>query len=248
MPSPVAPAGLDVVPNAWPSPPAAITTACAEITPGVSRPSAPMKAAVRPPTVSPATERAGTGCRVCGPTGSALAAAVPVQARAPAPVPAPSVPRSRSSATVRSRISIRPASRAASSVRCTSAPVASSPECTIRRALCPPSSRRSRVSSRAPSPVSQSIAPGAPSASAATTSGSHSPAPAMSVSDTCAAGVSPAPSAAASPPCASGVAPPTRSLVTTRTRSPRAAAVSATEIPPHRIRPRPRPRPAASRS
>ena len=116
IPSPVAPAGFDVVPNACPSPPAAITTARAEITPGVSRPSAPMKAAVRP-----VTERAGTGSRVSVPTGSALAAAVPSVAP-PVPIPAPSAARSlwsgrasparrvapacRSSATVRSRISI----------------------------------------------------------------------------------------------------------------------------------------------
>ena len=87
------------------------------------------------------------------------------------------------------------------------------------------------MSSRAPSPASQSITPGAAAASAATTSGSHSPAPAVSVSPTCEAALSPGPMAAASPPCASGVAPPIRSLVTISTRSPDAAALSAAEIP-----------------
>src|SRR5450756_1013146 len=68
-------------------------------------------------------------------------------------------------------------------------------------------------------------------ASTATTSGSQSPAPATSVASTCAAALSPGPIAAARPPCASGVAPPIRSLVTISTRSPRAAALSAAEIP-----------------
>ncbi len=63
-PVPVAPAGFDVVPNACPSPPAAITTAGVEITPGVSRPSAPIKA-----PASPLTERAGTSSRASVPTG-----------------------------------------------------------------------------------------------------------------------------------------------------------------------------------
>ena len=172
------------------------------MTPADSRPSDPMT-----PAVSPATRPA--------PTAS----------------PAAGFCTMRSSATVRSRISIPLASSAASSARCTSAPDASSPECTIRWWLCPPSSRSSRVSSRAPSPASQSITPGAASASAATTSGSHSPAPAVSVSLTCDAALSPGPMAAARPPCASGVAPPIRSLVTISTRSPAAAAVSAAEIP-----------------
>src|SRR5262249_52873887 len=45
---PVAPAGFVVVANAWPSPPAASTTARAEISPGSSSPSRPMVAATSP--------------------------------------------------------------------------------------------------------------------------------------------------------------------------------------------------------
>ena len=53
IPSPVAPAGFDVVANACPSPPAAITTVGASMTPADSRPSGPITPAASPSTAGP---------------------------------------------------------------------------------------------------------------------------------------------------------------------------------------------------
>ena len=111
--------------------------------------------------------------------------------------------------------------RGSTSARWTSAPEASSPECTIRRRLWPPSSRRSRCSSRAPWETSHSIAAGDPAASAATAAASQRPGARRSRVPRVRLGLSPGPIAAARPPWASGDAPPARSLVTIRTRSPR---------------------------
>jgi len=83
------PAGLDVVPNACPEPPAdSITTATGGDHPRRQRPSPPLRAAARP------VDRAGgVSSRSSGPAGPALAAAAPRVARArrtdPRPVYSP---------------------------------------------------------------------------------------------------------------------------------------------------------------
>ena len=149
------------------------------------------------------------------------------------PRTAPRSSVSASRATPRVRISTGLASSAAATARCTSAPAASPPACTIRLRLCPPSRCSAVRSSRAPSPARRAISAGACDTSAATAAGSHSPAPASSVSRWCRAAVSPGPIAAARPPWASGVAPPPTplSLVISSTRRPCSAAASAALMP-----------------
>ena len=204
-PSPVSPAGLVVVANAWPNPPLARTTARAAITPGNSSPGPAWPHAPSwPPWARPASR----------------------------PVTRPAGSVTRSSATHRPRISTWLSARAARSTRCTSAPAASPPACTIRLQLCPPSRCSGWRSSRAPSAASRVISRGAVRARSATAAGSHSPAPAATVSRRWLATLSPGPTAAARPPWASGVAPaPSPSLVTSRTRRPCRAAARAALIP-----------------
>ena len=128
-----------------------------------------------------------------------------------------------------------------SSARCTSAPVASPPACTMRRRECPPS----RLSAQPPAAALSNCAPSLtnsvtarkPSATMdVTASGSQSPAPAARVSATCASTESSVSgSTTAIPPWAwcvaveSGLRP---ALLSTTTRRPARCAASAAAKPP----------------
>src|SRR5690349_13988864 len=154
----------------------------------------------------------------------------------PAARPAASVSRS---STIACSTSVMPGSActALTSARCTSAPVASPPACTIRRAEWPPSRVSSRCplgsrSKAAPQPISCRSRSGPSCTSASTAAGSHSPTPARCVSRACASGVSAGSRTAAIPPWAQRVEPSsTSTFVTTATDSPAARACSATHSP-----------------
>ena len=140
------------------------------------------------------------------------------------PAARPSAVRSRSSTSACSTTRIAGDDRtAATSARCTSAPVASPPACTIRSRWWPPS----RVSDSSPDGSRSNAAPSATSSrsragpsvhSTRTASTSQSPTPATSVSCRWSSGLSSGDSAAATPPCAQRVEPSsTSTLVTSRT-------------------------------
>src|SRR5436305_4340713 len=146
--------------------------------------------------------------------------------------------RSRSSTRACSTSRIHGSRRTeACRARCTSAPVASPPACTIRLAWCPPS----RVSIRVPSAYRSNWAPqrissrtraGPSVTSTSTAAGSPSPTPATRVSSACAPGLSNGSSTAAIPPCAHRVEPASiLTLVTTVTCSPASRRCSAAVSP-----------------
>src|SRR5690606_29568280 len=168
--------------------------------------------------------------------GARIAASAPSGVRASTPTTRPPK-RTRSTSSWPSRISMSGRERTApTSVRMTSAPVASPPACAMRRAECPasrPSARRPSASrsKRAPSPSSQSMRPAAASAIARATSASANPAETASVSRAWLAGVSSAPSAAAMPPCACGLEPLPRAPRVSTMQSPMPSAAERPAMP-----------------
>ncbi len=176
---------------------------------------------------------------------TARARIAPTPSSAPSPSTCRVSPQARPSA-LRNRSRTRACSTsrihgsrrtAACSARCTSAPVASPPACTIRSARCPPSRVSMSVpsgcrSNSAPSRISSRTRVGPSSTSTRTAAGSHSPTPAISVSLACAAGVSSGSSTAAIPPCAHRVDPSSMlTLVTTVTCRPCSRRCSAAVSP-----------------
>ena len=202
--------GLVVEVNTWPMPPVASTTARPSAAPTPSRDPSPMTCRLTP--------QAGPG----RPSGSG------------APV---STSRTSACSITSMPGSSRTASRAATSAREISAPVASPPACTIRSAWWPPSrvsstSPSAPVSKCAPSAIRSWIRAGPSVTSARTASSSHRPAPATSVSCRCASGLSVSASAAATPPCAHSVEPlDSTVLVTSSTRGTRRRRRSAVVRP-----------------